>query len=132
MHDWRLDVVGHATMTGLLVQNLLLEGTINACEEAMEVAEQLYDCLACARRHALAELCEQEGSMKRGRSLKVCETGDGYDIHHGGKRNSIPMIRLRGKWLRQAGFVAGKQVAIIVENGKLTLLAIREDVFPVE
>jgi len=61
MHDWRREIVGHAAMMGLLVQNLLLEGTISACEEAIEAAEQLYDCLACARRPALAELCEQEG-----------------------------------------------------------------------
>jgi hypothetical protein len=66
--------------------------------------------------------------MKRGRSLKVCETGDGYDIQHGGKRNSVPMIRLRGKWLRQAGFSAGRGVTVIVEHHRLTvLLAQREE-----
>ena len=133
MHDWRLDVVGHATVTGLLVQNLLLEGTISACEEAMEAAEQLYDCLACARQETLERNREQgESDMKRSRKLKVCETGSRYSVYHYGTRHSVPLIRLQGKWLRQAGFVAGKQVAIIVENGKLTVLAIREDVSPVE
>ena len=59
--------------------------------------------------------------MKADRSLKVCETGDGYDIQHGGRRNSVPMIRLRGKWLRQAGFIAGRDVTVIVELGRLVL-----------
>ena len=60
--------------------------------------------------------------MKRGRSLKVCETGDGYAIQHRGEGNSVPMIRLRGKWLRRAGFIAGREVTVIVERGRLVLL----------
>ena len=59
--------------------------------------------------------------MKRDRSLRVCETGDGYAIQHEGERNSVPMIRLRGKWLRQAGFIAGRDVIVIVEHGRLVL-----------
>ena len=66
--------------------------------------------------------------MKRDRSLKVCETGDGYAIHHGGEGNSVPMIRLRGKWLRQAGFIAGREVTVIVERGRLVLLTMEERV----
>ena len=133
MHDWRLDVVGHAALAELLVQNLLLEGTTVALDEAMQEAGRLYDCLACARQEALERNCEQgESDMKRSRKLKVCETGSRYSVYHYGTRHSVPLIRLQGKWLRQAGFVAGNQVAIIVENGKLTVLAIREDVSPVE
>lgn len=123
VHDWRLQVVGHTAMVELLVQNLLLEGTFIACEEVMEAAERLVDYLACLRRDAVAGRCAQGGnSMKRGRSLKVCETGDGYGIQHGGKRNSVPMIRLRGKWLRLAGFSAGQDVTVIVEHQRLTVV----------
>jgi len=123
MQDWRLELVSLVGMAGLLVQNLLLEGTVIALEEAMEAADRLYSCLGCARREAFAEGYEQGGiGMKRGRSLKVCETGDGYDIQHAGKRNSVPMIRLQGKWLRQAGFNAGQDVRVIVEHGRLTVL----------
>ena len=117
MHDWRLDVVGHAAMAELLVQNLLLEGTLIACEEAVQASRQLYEFLV-----ELGRCVAREDDMKQGRSLKVCETGDGYDIQHGGKRNSVPMIRLRGKWLRQAGFSAGRDVTVIVEHGRLVLL----------
>ena len=66
--------------------------------------------------------------MKRDRSLRVCETGDGYAIQHEGERNSVPMIRLRGKWLRQAGFIAGRDVTVIVERGRLVLLTTEERV----
>ena len=34
---------------------------------------------------------------------------------------TVPMLRLRGKWLEQAGFQEGQQVQIHVEHGKLTL-----------
>ena len=117
MHDWQGKVIGHAAMAELLVQNLLLEGTLIACEEAVQASRHLYEFLVELERYV-----GREDDMKQGRSLKVCETGDGYNIHHGGERNSVPMIRLRGKWLRQAGFSAGQDVTIIVEQGRLVLL----------
>ena len=123
MRDWRLDVVGHAAMAELLVQNLLLEGTPIACEEAVRASRQLHEFLVELERYVA-----MEDDMKQDRSLKVCETGDGYDIHHGGKRNSVPMIRLRGKWLRQAGFSAGQDVTIIVEHGRLVLQTTEDNV----
>lgn len=33
----------------------------------------------------------------------------------------VPMLRLRGKWLSQAGFDQGVEVTITVEAGRLTL-----------
>ena len=123
MHDWRQVVVGHAAMAELLVQNLLLEGTLIACEEAVQASRQLYEFLV-----ELGRCVAREDDMKQGRSLKVCETGDRYDIQHGGKRNSVPMIRLRGKWLRQAGFSAGQDVTIIVERGRLVLLTTEDSI----
>jgi len=65
--------------------------------------------------------------MKRSRRLRIGEMGARYSVYHYGTRHSVPQIRLQGKWLRQAGFVAGEHVAIIVETGKLTVLAIREE-----
>ena len=35
---------------------------------------------------------------------------------------TVPMIRLRGDWLKHAGFEEGRQVHVDVEEGKLTLL----------
>jgi hypothetical protein len=33
----------------------------------------------------------------------------------------VPMIRLRGKWLKRAGFEEGRLVQIDVDNGRLTV-----------
>ena len=68
MHDWREEIVGHAAMAELLVQNLLLEETPIACEEAMEAARRLHDCLAGVRTDA--------ATMERGelvKSSQMCE-----------------------------------------------------------
>ena len=56
------------------------------------------------------------------RSLRIHEQGDAYAIRQRGHECSVPMIRLRGKWLRQAGFVAGEEVIVVVHQGRLTLL----------
>lgn len=34
---------------------------------------------------------------------------------------TVPMIRLRGKWLKRAGFDEGARVEVIVADGSLTL-----------
>ncbi len=57
------------------------------------------------------------------RSLKIHERGDHYTIRHSGERHSVPLIRLHGKWLKEAGFTAGGQVVVVVEHGRLTILA---------
>ena len=129
MHDWQLDVVDHAAMAELLVQNLLLEGTISAVEEAMVAAGRLYDCLAYTRQEALDGECAQgEGDMKRSRTLRIGEMGAGYGIYHYGTRHSVPQIRLQGKWLREAGFVAGEHVTVVVEHGRLVLQTTEDNV----
>lgn len=43
-----------------------------------------------------------------------------------GERRSVPMIRLRGDWLAQAGFREGTRVQVDVIAGKLTLTATDE------
>ena len=97
------------------------------------MAHQLCDCLAHARQEILERNSEQEeGAMKRSRKLRIGEMGARYSVYHYGTRHSVPQIRLQGKWLGEAGFVAGEHVAIIVEAGKLTVLAIREEDSPVE
>jgi len=40
--------------------------------------------------------------------------------------DSVPMIRLRGKWLKRAGFEEGMQVHVDVTVGKLTILSATE------
>lgn len=37
------------------------------------------------------------------------------------ERDSVPMIRLRGKWLKGAGFEEGRLVRVDVAEGKLIL-----------
>ena len=61
--------------------------------------------------------------MNYHRSLKILEQGDGYAIRHSGPGHSVPLIRLRGKWLKEAGFTAGQQVSVRVEHGRLTIVA---------
>ena len=60
--------------------------------------------------------------MNYRRSLKILEQGDGYAIRHSGLGYSVPLIRLRGKWLKEAGFTAGQKVSVLVEHGRLTIL----------
>jgi hypothetical protein len=59
MHDWQLQVVSQAAMVQLLTQNLLLEGTTEACEEALQMAQQLCDSLAHVRQETLEGNNEQ-------------------------------------------------------------------------
>ena len=33
----------------------------------------------------------------------------------------VPQIRLKGRWLKQAGFEAGGQVNVVVEDGRLVI-----------
>ena len=40
---------------------------------------------------------------------------------------TVPMIRLRGKWLKRAGFEEGTPVEITVADGRLTLTAATPD-----
>ena len=65
--------------------------------------------------------------MKRSRKLRIGETGARYSVYHYGNRNSVPQIRLQGKWLREAGFSAGQDVTVIVEHGRLTVLPIQRE-----
>ena len=50
------------------------------------------------------------------RKLKVEHRGDFA------KRKTYPLIRLRGKWLWQAGFPPDSYVTITVEQGKLMIV----------
>lgn len=42
----------------------------------------------------------------------------------GSAYSRVPMLRLRGDWLRQAGFPRGQDVAVEVEEGRLVILAL--------
>ena len=53
-------------------------------------------------------------SYKRTRSMKVYEKSD-Y------RYQSIPMIRICGKWLSEAGFNIGDYVSVSCEDGKLII-----------
>ena len=59
--------------------------------------------------------------MKDERILRIHERGDRYVIRHRGIDHSVPLIRLQGKWLRQAGFIPGDSVVVQVELGRLVL-----------
>ena len=39
------------------------------------------------------------------------------------ENDTVPMIRLRGKWLSLAGFEEGTQIEVKVGHGSLTLIA---------
>ena len=38
------------------------------------------------------------------------------------RRELIPEIKLKGQWLKSAGFEAGDMIDLKVENGKLTII----------
>jgi len=38
------------------------------------------------------------------------------------ENRSVPMLRLRGEWLKRAGFEEGRQVHIEVADGRITLI----------
>jgi len=39
----------------------------------------------------------------------------------------VPVIRMRGGWLEENGFVAGERVAVSVERGRIVLTLAREE-----
>jgi toxic protein SymE len=39
---------------------------------------------------------------------------------------TVPYLRLRGHWLRQAGFAVGQKVDIHVADGCITIIPVRE------
>lgn len=59
---------------------------------------------------------------KNRRVVTVQESGNLIAIAEG-RAPSAPEITLRGQWLVHAGFIAGHQVDIIVEEGRLTIVA---------
>ena len=65
--------------------------------------------------------------MSGKRWLKIHEGGDAYAIRQRGHECSVPVIRLQGKWLREAGFVAGGKVTVLVREGQLTLLVAEDE-----
>jgi hypothetical protein len=62
--------------------------------------------------------------MKTSRKLKV---GSSYRPKQSifGKGSVCPMIRLKGDWLREAGFVEGSNVQVEIENGSITIRPIK-------
>lgn len=43
------------------------------------------------------------------------------------KDTSLPMIRIRGRWLQQLGFGRGERIAVTVEADRLVLTLAREE-----
>jgi hypothetical protein len=65
--------------------------------------------------------------MSSKRFVTVQERGDRFNVRHNGPQHSEPMIRLRGKWLRQLGFIPGHRIAVNVEYGRLILSVAETD-----
>lgn len=42
-----------------------------------------------------------------------------------GKSSTCPFIRLKGKWLEQAGFNVGDQVSVYVSEGIITITGVK-------
>lgn len=43
------------------------------------------------------------------------------------EKQSVPMIRLRGRWLARLGFTAKARIAVTEERGRLVLTLAREE-----
>ena len=140
MKNWQQIVVDHTTQLDFTIQNLFVEGTPIACGEALDAAKRLCDCLAglsleevpdddamvseyssVSHPHPKRREVETD-SIDRKRCLKVHELGDRYAIRQLGQERSVPMIQLRGKWLREAGFAAGQNVVVTVQYGRLSIM----------
>lgn len=52
--------------------------------------------------------------------LKITENVDFARSGWGSDRR-VPMIRMRGEWLAENGFIAGEHVVVTVEQGRITL-----------
>jgi hypothetical protein len=55
------------------------------------------------------------------RRLKVEHCGDFA------KRKTYPLVRIRGNWLRDAGFLPNSYVSVIIEQGKIILVPILDN-----
>lgn len=53
------------------------------------------------------------------RKLKIYEQSMG-----GGSYTSVPTIILKGKWLKEAGFISGEYVEVVYDGDKITLTKI--------
>ena len=60
-----------------------------------------------------------ELSPKTHRTLKVCGQG-GYEYQ------TVPAIRLQGKWLEKLGFEIGREMEVRCEEGKLVISLMHE------
>ncbi|WP_425529554.1 SymE family type I addiction module toxin [Stenotrophomonas nitritireducens] len=93
-------------------------GTLPARGERTHRAPCCDDHLACCRADAVGE--------KAGRLIATAEPVCGRVVLAGeqGRRFRTPSlyIRLRGHWLRHAGFIAGQKVSIHIEDGCITIV----------
>ena len=48
---------------------------------------------------------------------------------NGGRANPLPQLTIKGRWLKQLGFIKGQPVSIIAEKGQLIIriATVRED-----
>jgi hypothetical protein len=54
------------------------------------------------------------------KNLKIIEHVEAPRSLRAGERR-VPMIRMRGDWLEENGFVAGERVVVTVEQGRIVL-----------
>ena len=57
-------------------------------------------------------------ACKKSRRFKIGCTGEGWP------KPDVPYIRLRGRWLKDAGFAIGRNVKVEVSEGKLVIEAV--------
>ena len=57
-------------------------------------------------------------ACKKSRRFKIGCTGEGWP------KPDVPYIRLRGRWLKDAGFAIGRNVKVEVSEGRLMIEAV--------
>lgn len=68
-------------------------------------------------------MADQASVPRTTRTLSVSSSY--YDYEVDGRRlnpREVPLLRLRGYWLRQAGFSAGQRVKVHVADGCITIV----------
>lgn len=57
---------------------------------------------------------------KRIRTFTIIDSH--YPVDYGHNTNFVPFIRLRGKWLRKAGFYIGQQIKVYIFKERLIIV----------
>jgi len=66
--------------------------------------------------------------MSKLKTMRRIKIGEGFRKRKYHQSTLYPVLRIEGVWLQDAGFLAGSNVYVFVENGKIVIKAEAETV----